>query len=144
MEIIYWLVFIRQGSIIEMTKKMHRYTVVSVWGHEFQPNTWHPYPPGLSIKKTLVSLEKGPLVRAVCHAARMSGSEVRCFIDLIDPLPLCTVPTWSHVAVYHFCTLLPYTHTVSMYTESVRRHTVSYMWLHSAPLALLFCFIFSA
>ncbi len=121
MEIIYWLVFIRQGSIIEMTKKMHRYTVVSVWGYEFQPNTWHPFPPGLSIKKTLVSPEKGPLVRAVCHAARMSGSEVRCFIDLIDTL----------------------IHTLCLYTHSVcpKSLTLSYTWLYSPPLALHFCFI---
>lgn len=140
MEIIYWLVFIRQGSIIEMTKKMHRYTFVSVWGYEFQPNTWHPFPPGLSIKKTLVSPEKGPLVRAVCHAARMSGPEVRCFIDLIDPSPLCTTLIKRRAAIYHFCTLI---HTHCLYTHSVcpKSLTLSYAWLYSPPLALHFCFI---
>lgn len=136
MEIISWLVFIRQGSIIEMTKKMHRYTVVSVWGYEFQPNTWHPFPPGMSIKKTLVSPEKMPLVRAVCHTARMSGSEVRCFIDLIliDP---STALYGSDLKPRGYISLLHSpTHTVSVQSLS-HFHTRD----SSPHLAFHVCFI---
>lgn len=132
-QIIYWLVFIRQGSIIEMTKKMHRYTVVSVWGHEFQPNTWHPFSPGLSIKKTLVSLERRPHSRL--SATVPEWVDQRC-------AALSTSST-CHRSGRLWPEATPLFITSALYTRTHRhKHTVSYTWLHSLPWVHHFCFVF--